>query len=296
MDTGFYRFKVGDYNCLAVSDGGYTYAPPDFPPPGPLLFTNAPAESLAGTLRWHDLPPEKWLSWTSSYTCLLVNTGRNVVLVDTGAGPLAPSSGKLIGNLRAAGVAPGDINIVINTHAHPDHLGGNTDEAGKPAFPSARYFLWKDEWEFWTSGRAERALDEHSRPVLMGFANRNLLPIRNKFELINRETDIVSGIQAVAAPGHTPGHMALVVSSQNEQLLCVSDAFLHPVHLEQVEWHSIFDLAPEILGRTRSRLLEMASSGKMAVMAFHFPFPGLGSVVGKSKAWQWQPINVAASP
>jgi glyoxylase-like metal-dependent hydrolase (beta-lactamase superfamily II) len=296
MNKDFYRFKVGNYECMAVSDGGFTYAPPNFPPPGPFLFANAPPVRLAQALRRYDLTPEKWQAWTSDYTCLLVNTGRNLVLIDTGAGSLAPSTGKLVPNLRAAGVMTGDIDTVINTHAHPDHLGGNTSEDGKPAFPSARYYLWKGEWDFWTSGEAERKLDAHSRPVLMGFANRNLLPIRDRLELVGHEADIVPGIRAVAAPGHTPGHMALVVSSQNEQLLCVSDAVLHPVHLEKVEWRSVFDLSPELLGDTRRRLLEEAAAGNMLVMAFHFPFPGLGKVIKVGNAWKWRPANIAASP
>lgn len=295
MDAGFYRFKVGDFECLAVSDGGFTYGPPDFPPPGPFLLANAPAARLAQTLRRYDLKTENWPAWKSDYTCLVVNTGRNLVLVDTGAGGLAPTTGKLVPNLRAAGISPGDIDTVINTHAHPDHLGGNTDAAGEPAFPSARYYLWKGEWDFWTSGEAEKKLDAHSRPVLMGFANRNLLPLRNRFNLIDREMEIVPGIRAVAAPGHTPGHIALVISSQNRRLLCVSDAFLHPIHLQRLEWHSIFDLAPEALGGTRQKLLEMASGGRMQVMAFHFPFPGLGNAVRRGGAWKWQPADIAAS-
>jgi hypothetical protein len=89
--------------------------------------------------------------------------------------------------------------------------------------------------------------------------------------------------------------MALVISSKNKRLLCVSDAFLHPIHLQRMEWHSIFDLAPEALGGTRQKLLEMASDGRMQVMAFHFAFPGLGSVAKKGAAWTWRPADIATS-
>lgn len=290
MNAESYRFKVGDYECIAVCDGTHTYAPPNFPPPNILLFSNAPSEALGHALRQHNLPAQ-WAEWTSPYICLVVNTGKHQILVDTGAGGLAPTTGRLLQNLKAENITPGDIDMVIITHAHPDHLGGNTDEAGKPAFPNARYVIWKEEWDFWTSGQAEQKLDEHSRELLMGYARKNLLPIRDQFDMVDHETEIVSGIHAIAAPGHTPGHMALSISSRNEQLLCISDAVLHPIHMEQLEWYCVFDLIPELVSVTRRKLLDRAAAEKALVLAFHFPFPGLGHVVRKGKAWQWQPIE-----
>ena len=213
------------------------------------------------------------------------------MLVDTGAGGFAPSTGRLLQNLGAEGVACEDIDTVILTHGHPDHTGGNVDADGTLTFRNARYVMSKDEWEFWTSGEAEEKLDEHVRQVLLGFAQKNLPPIRLQLDLVDQEIEIVPGIRAVSAPGHTPGHMALAISSGGEQLLCISDVVLHPVHLEQPEWYAAVDFAPEQVVSTRRRLLNKAAVENALVLAFHFPFPGLGHVVQKGDGWQWQPIE-----
>ena len=291
MNTDIYRFKLGDFQCIAVSDGIHTYAPPTFPPPAIFLFTNAPRERLKQTLREHNLYPEQWAEWVSPYICLAVDTGEHQVLVDTGANGLDPNTGKLLQNLKAAGIAPQDIDTVIITHGHPDHIGGNTDTEGRPAFLNARYVMWQDEWDFWTSEQAETKLDEHGREVLLSYARKNLPPIQGRLHLVNRETEILPGIKAIAAVGHTPGHMALAVSSKGEQLLCVSDTVLHPIHLEQPEWHAAVDFDPKQVQATRRRILKRAVAEKALMLAFHFPFPGLGHVSQSGDTWQWEPIS-----
>jgi glyoxylase-like metal-dependent hydrolase (beta-lactamase superfamily II) len=213
------------------------------------------------------------------------------VLVDTGADGLDANTGRLLRNLQAEGIAPGDIDTVILTHGHPDHIGGNTDAEGKPAFSKARYVMWKDEWDFWTSEKANLKLGEHGKEVLLQFARTNLPPIQGQLDLIDHETEIVPGIRVVAAPGHTPGHMAVAIFSRGEQLLCISDAVLHPIHLEQPEWHAATDFAPDQVTATRRRLLHTAAAENALVLAFHFPFPGLGHIVHGEKGWQWQPVE-----
>jgi glyoxylase-like metal-dependent hydrolase (beta-lactamase superfamily II) len=291
MSTEIYHFKVETFKCMAVSDGTHKYAPPVFPPPTTFLFANAPKERLDHVLHRHNLQSEKWLEWISPYICMVVNTGQHRVLVDTGVDGLAPSTGRLFQNLQAEGIAPEDIDTVILTHGHPDHIGGNTDAEGNPAFPNARHIMCKNEWDFWTSGQAEAKLDEHLKGVLLEFARKNLPPIQSQLDLVDYETEIVPGISAVWAPGHTPGHMALAVSSGGEELLCISDAVLHPIHMEQPEWYALVDFAPEQIMSTRCRLLDRAVADKALVLACHFPFPGLGHVVPKGEGWQWQPIE-----
>jgi len=291
MNTEIYRFKVGTFECMAVSDGTHTYTPPTFPPPATFLFANAPKERLEQVLSEHNLQPEQWIEWISPYICVVVDTGEHRVLVDTGADGLGPNTGKLLQNLQAGGIAAEDIDTVILTHGHPDHIGGNTDAEGKPAFPNARFVMWKEEWDFWTSEEAERKLDEHVKEVLLKFARKNLPPIQGQLDLVDHEKEIVPGMRAVEASGHTPGHMALAISSEGKQLLYISDAVLHPIHLQQPEWYAAVDFTPEQVVATRRRLLSRAAAENAMVLAFHFPFPGLGHIIQKGDAWEWQPIE-----
>jgi glyoxylase-like metal-dependent hydrolase (beta-lactamase superfamily II) len=287
MNTEVYRFNVGDFECMAINDGTFTYEPPLIPPPADFLFANAPKKLLKETLNEHGIQPGKWAAFVSPFTCVMVNAGRHKVLIDTGADGLTPNTGRLLRNLHAVGIEAGDIDTVILTHGHDDHIGGNTDAKGKPAFPKASYVMWKEEWTFWTSEQAEELYGNED----FTFTRKNLLPIQDQMDLLDHEAEIVPGIRAVPAPGHTPGHMAVSISSNGEQLLCISDAFLHPIHIEHPEWHAAHEVASEQIMKTRHLLLNKAATEKALMLAFHFPFPGVGHVVRRGIGWQWQPIQ-----
>jgi glyoxylase-like metal-dependent hydrolase (beta-lactamase superfamily II) len=274
---------------MVVGDGSFVY-----PHPAQLFFANASREHLEQVLDEHDLDLRQWEGYVSPYLSLMIDTGRHRVLVDTGAGEMAPTTGRLISNLLAEGIAPEEIDTIILTHGHPDHIGGNTDADGKATFPNARYVMWKQEWEFWTSEPDLSAMqvDEPIKQLLLAFAHKKLPPIRNQLQLIETEMEIVPGIKVLPAPGHTPGHMAVAVSSEGQQLLCISDAALHLIHLEQPQWYSVFDLAPEQALTSKRRLLERAVAERALVHAFHFSFPGLGHVTRKQDGWQWRALQI----
>lgn len=291
-----YEFGLGKFQCLVLCDGAHTYEEPAF-----LLFPHAPREPLVQALHKHNLKLEEWTSWVSPYNCLLINTGSQRVLVDTGAGgTLGPDTGKLLKNLEAQGISPGDINTVLLTHGHPDHIGGNTINGGKIAFPNARFVMSKEEWNFWTSEKAKLSLkkleiSEEIQEIILEIAREKLLPIQSQLDLIDQEKEIVPGIRAVFTPGHTPGHIMPVISSEGKELFYVSDALIHPIHIERPQWYMATDISPEENINTRHNILEIAAKEKALVHAFHFPFPGLGHIAKEKKTWQWQPIKSFSS-
>lgn len=282
-----YDFRIGEFECKIVSDGTFAY-----PHPAQVLFANAPEDQLIQVLNEHNLDPEKWEEYISPYPSLLIDTGKQKVLVDTGAGDLAPTTGKLVTNLRDAGVNAGEIDTVVLTHGHADHIGGNLNPNGTLAFPNAKFIMWKSEWVFWTSepDLLSMKVSEHLLQILLECAKKNLPPIQNQLNLIDSEIEIHPGIRAIPAPGHTPGHMALSISSGDERLLHLVDSVIHPIHLEQPEWWSAVDYLPELTITTRRTLLERAVNEKFLCLAFHFPFPCLGHIVKSGDARKWQPI------
>jgi glyoxylase-like metal-dependent hydrolase (beta-lactamase superfamily II) len=137
---------------------------------------------------------------------------------------------------------------------------------------------------------SELKIDDHGKEILVKVAQNNLHPIRDRLELIEREVEIKPGIRAVSAPGHTPGHMAVSVVSDDAQLLHISDTVLHLIHLEQPDWCSSVAFDPEKVTASRLRLLNKVASEKARVIATHFPFPGLGYIIQKGEGWKWRPI------
>lgn len=222
--------------------------------------------------------------------CLFVKAGKHSILIDTGWGVRSQiSTGKLVQNLEAEGIRRQEIDIVINTHGHPDHIGGNTDTKGKPAFPNARYIMSRKEWDFWTSGPSLPQIDERFRYTMLDTVQKNLIPIKDRFELIDDETEILPGIESFKAPGHTPNQIVLSISSGDERLFCISDVAHHPIQFLKPSWTIPLDCQPEQAVNTREKILSEKLSHDTKIFACHFPFPGLGRVVMKDGYRSWQP-------
>jgi glyoxylase-like metal-dependent hydrolase (beta-lactamase superfamily II) len=284
----FYWFKIGNFECISVSDGSYDYDPFH-------LFTNITEDRTIEILRKYNLPIDKI---TSPYTFLFVDTGEHKVLADMGAGNLGPNTGKLIKNLRLAGIQPEEIDTVFITHAHPDHIGGTLDDQGKPNYPNARYYMWKDEWDFWFSEEAFRKVTEHLAQILhpeifMKIARGQLGPIKDRIELLTEESEILPGIFVHLAPGHTPGHMVVSFYSEEQELFFTSDTVVFPFLLEELDLIPVFDIIPYMADKSKHRIFDLVAERNALVLAQHFaPFPGLGHVVKKGEGWQWLPIKI----
>jgi glyoxylase-like metal-dependent hydrolase (beta-lactamase superfamily II) len=275
-----YRFRVGEFECIAVADGSKEYKAGS-------LFANAAEDEWRQALVEHGLGPQVL---DIPYTCLAVNVGGRWVLVDTGAGAREERRvGRVEQSLAAAGIETADIQVVILTHGHTDHVGGLTDREGQLKFARARYVMGQREWDFWTT---RENLIQIGWESIFPFMEQKLGSIAGQVELVTTESEILPGVRVIPAPGHTPGHMMVVFSSRGQELWSTGDALIHPLHLEHLGWYTVFDLAPEEALETKRKILDQASGGVL-IHAFHFPFPGIGRVHREGAAWRWRSVEAA---
>lgn len=274
MNSGVYPFKIGSIECAVVSDGSASLVPKT----AEILFMNAPAAERDQALRAHGI---EGLDIPYRVNCLYVRTAEHQVLVDTGfGGGVHPDMGKLVENLRSMGVQPEDIDTLIITHAHSDHIMGVCDAAGTLTFPNARHVMGKTEWDYW-QGVTDDAFME---PVLKVF----LPALKGRVELVADDTEIVPGIRAFAAPGHTPGHVGLSVTSEGAELLHIVDTVLDPIQIEHPDWVAMPDVQKDVVSKTRQVVLKRAADSGALVLAYHFAFPALGHVVTDGEGWAWK--------
>lgn len=274
----YYRFQLGDLNITNIHDGTLTI-------PTNLFGANAEEGAVDALLEANRLPTGMM---TSIANLLLVESGDRLALMDTGYGDFTMggpmSGGKLLETLAALGVDAGSVTDVVITHFHPDHVGGLAFEDGA-AFPNAMVHFPQVEWDFLSeqgTGTEEAAFFDYARFKMQPYVDNDQVSFYTDGQ------DILSGVTAMAAPGHTPGHHALMFSSGDQTLLNMVDTTNHfVIGLQHPEWYFGFDAMPDMAVETRRNTLEMAAEDGIQVFGYHFPFPGIGYVLRDGDAYRF---------
>ncbi len=287
---GFYRFTLNEAEITVFSDGSFRL-------PSEIFAFSADQEKREEFFRSRMIPFDEVPMQSSP---VLIKTENHRVLVDTGSG-FSDQEGSNIGRLgiamQTAGISPNSINVVILTHAHPDHLGGLVHHETQDAiFPNAEIVISDVELDFWTDNNVSMQLPDWMGPFLPGIQSV-METMDGRFRTISAGDEIVSGIRSIASPGHTKGHISIVLEAGDQELLIVGDSITN-IHIdfENPDWLFAFDLEPETASNTRKRLLDMAATDGMLILGYHFPFPGLGYALKRSSAWQWYPAGWTVLP
>lgn len=264
--------RIGDLQLHPISDGTFIARPPYFgdhipPLAHPELF---------------DRDGAAWLP----IGCFLVRAGDRVILVDAGLGPAMDDmsgemylvGGQLLTGLRAHGVTTFDVTDIICTHLHLDHVGWLFDLDSKPVFPHATVWYGAADREHFVTGSGHMLA--HIRQGFLAPANTDRL------RPIDRDTTIAPGVSAMLAPGHTPGHLCVVLSAGHRRVLLLGDAITCPVQLDEPTWHSNGDVDPDLADRTRQRLWGELQDGVTVGAGAHFPELRFGRVLsGRARRW-----------
>ncbi len=276
---GFHRFKIGSFEVTAIHDGT---AQRDMPKG---FVRNATDAEVSAAFTELGLPGDKL---TITFTTMVVNTGDRVILLDTG-NATGGTVGNTAKNLAAAGIQPGDVDVVAISHFHGDHIGGVRGADNALVYPNAEIVVSEVEWGHWMDDAKMNAAPEAARGGFQ-LARRQFGPVADKVRKVQWEKEIVPGITAVKAAGHTPGHTAFLIASGNQQMMFVGDITNHPgIFVRRPEWQAIFDMDPQMAIATRKALLDRAAADKIRLSFYHAPFPATGFVVKDGAGYDFLP-------
>lgn len=282
---GYYRMMLGDWQITAVSDGTVVV-------PLDNLLTNISPQKLKQRMAQDEMTPAA----ETSINTFVINTGKQLILVDTGAGPLfGEAGGHLLDNLRAAGFAPESIDLVLLTHIHGDHSGG-VEHNGKPAFPNATVRVEQKDVDWWLNPVNINKVEESQRHTFAE-SEQSMRPVINtgKLETFHAPTEIIPGITAIPAAGHTPGSVIYRVSHGGQTLMLWGD-IIHAkaVQMPEPDVAIHFDVDQKQAIATRERVLQQIAQQGDWVAAAHIAFPGFGHVKKEGTGYRWVPINYSA--
>jgi glyoxylase-like metal-dependent hydrolase (beta-lactamase superfamily II) len=279
---GVYRYKLGTLQLTALYDGIWNVPIDD------TFIRNASRDQVNAALQAGFLAPD---ILPVSFTALLVNTGDKLILIDTGtAGQISDTAGSLIRNLAAAGVKPEQIDTILISHFHPDHIDGLKTKDGAKVFPKAAVQVPEPEWAFWMDdGNQSRA----SGTTLRYFRNarRIFRDMADEVQRFSPGTEVAPGIVSIAAYGHTPGHTAFALHSGGQSMLAMGDTVRNPyLFARHPDWQPSFDMDGPAAVTTRRQMLDRAAADRMLVEAYHFPFPACGHIAKTTTGFELVPV------
>jgi glyoxylase-like metal-dependent hydrolase (beta-lactamase superfamily II) len=276
----FHRFALGGAEVTVVSDGPLPLGDPT------TSFLGVPKEDVQKMLTDNFLSASNVIL---EQNAPIVNMGDKLILFDTGMGTsklFGPTTGRMQKSLAEAGINPGDIDAVVCTHAHIDHIGGIVDSDDKPLFPNAQIYISQTDLEFWTD---EGKLGSSLKDFIV-HARKNLLPVRDRIVFFKDGQEFLPGVTAISAPGHTFGHHMFMIQSDGASFVYLGDLAHHPVLLLQRPLTEFaYDSDPKMAAATRVKMLDMLAANKTAVLSYHFPWPGYGHVVKAGDGFRYIP-------
>jgi glyoxylase-like metal-dependent hydrolase (beta-lactamase superfamily II) len=279
--AGIHRFSLGGLEITAIRDGGRAMDGPH-----PIFGEDQDAEAVAELMQDNFLPADRFVN---GFVPVLVETGSELVLFDTGLGAGARQGGlgQLRDRLQAIGKTPEDVDVVVITHFHGDHIGGLMED-GAPAFPNARYATGQVEYDFWThEDRLSGPLENAARGV-----QANVVPLADKMTFLADGDDVISGITAMSAFGHSPGHMIFHLESEGQRLLITADTANHYIaSLRRPDWHVRFDMDKEAAVATRRRVFDMVATERIPFIGYHMPFPAVGFIEALDEGYRFVPAS-----
>ena len=286
---GYYRMQLGQFEVTALYDGAIEL--------DTKLLHNAKPADLNRLLARMFVGNPKMQTAVNAY---LINTGDHLVLVDTGAAKLfGPTLGYVLENMRAAGYDPAQVDAVVITHLHGDHMGGINDSAGKPIFPKAAIWVARADHDYWLSEKIAASAPEKMQPFFK-MARDTAAPYlaSGQWKTFGEGTVLVPGIKAVKASGHTPGHTAYAVESEGKKLLIWGDlVHAHAVQFARPGVSFEYDVDQQQAIATRKAIMQEMATSQSLVAGMHLPFPGLGHVRAEGKGrYAWVPVEFAPMP